>query len=82
MSMALNNPEEYSRHLMESHAGIAAFGGMFLLLVFLSFMFDNEKDVHWIHVIEERMSAMGKLDVISMLIVVDCVVLIAAFPAN
>lgn len=68
MNMALNNPDEYSRHLMESHAGIAAFGGMFLLLVFLSFMFDNEKDVHWIHAIEERMSAMGKLDVISVLL--------------
>ena len=68
MNMALNNPDEYSRHLMESHAGIAAFGGMFLLLVFLSFMFDNEKDVHWFHAIEERMSAMGKLDVISVLL--------------
>ncbi|WML90333.1 DUF475 domain-containing protein [Thiothrix lacustris] len=68
MQMALNNPQEYSRHLMESHAGIAAFGGMFLLLVFLSFMFDNEKEVHWLEVIEHKMSELGKLDVISILI--------------
>ncbi len=79
MSMALNNPEEYSRHLMDSHAGIAAFGGMFLLLVFLSFMFDNEKDVHWIHSIEERMSAMGKLDVISVLLALIMLFLLQEF---
>lgn len=68
MSMALNNPDEYARHLKESHTGIAAFGGMFLLLVFLNFMFDHDKEIHWIEVIEQRMSAMGKLNVMSLLV--------------
>lgn len=78
MNLALDNPEEYSRHLLESHAGIAAFGGMFLLLVFLSFMFDLEKDVHWIEVIEDKMSALGKLDVISILIALATLFLLQA----
>lgn len=77
--MAINNPEEYSRHLHESHAGIAAFGGMFLLLVFLTFMFDRKKDVHWIRVFEERMSAMGKLDVISILVAMVVLFLLQKF---
>lgn len=68
IQMALQTPEEYSRHLTESHAGIAAFGGMFLLLVFLSFMFDDEKDVHWLGVIEEKMAALGRLEVMNILI--------------
>ncbi len=68
MSMALNNPDEYARHLKESHTGIAAFGGMFLLLVFLNFMFDHDKEIHWLEVIERRMSALGKLDVMSLLV--------------
>jgi hypothetical protein len=68
MQMALNNPTEYSHHLHASHAGIAAFGGMFLLLVFLSFMFDNEKEVHWLEAFESRMSALGKLDVMHILV--------------
>lgn len=79
ISMALNNPQEYSRHLMESHAGIAAFGGMFLLLVFLSFMFDKDKDVHWLGVFEEKMSALGKLDVISILIALVTLFLLQEF---
>lgn len=68
IQMALQTPEEYSRHLTENHAGIAAFGGMFLLLVFLSFMFDHEKDVHWIAVIEEKMAALGRVEVMNILI--------------
>jgi len=68
IQMALQTPAEYSRHLMESHAGIAAFGGMFLLLVFLSFMFDDEKDVHWLGVIEEKMALLGRLEVMNIFI--------------
>ena len=79
INMALNNPQEYSRHLMESHAGIAAFGGMFLLLVFLSFMFDKDKEVHWLGVFEEKMSALGKLDVISILIALVTLFLLQEF---
>jgi hypothetical protein len=68
MKMALNNPSEYAQHLQASHASIAAFGGMFLLLVFLNFLFDNEKEVHWLEAFESKMSDMGKLDVISILV--------------
>jgi hypothetical protein len=35
--MALNDPKTYSEKLLAHHAEIAAFGGMFLLLVFLNF---------------------------------------------
>ena len=83
MSMALYTPTEYSRHLLENHAGIAAFGGMFLLLVFLDFMFDYEKDVHWLKAFEARMSAMGKLDVIGVLFALIILLLLQAFlPIN
>ena len=37
--LALNDPKEYSRQLLSHHSEIAAFGGMFLLLVFLNFIF-------------------------------------------
>ncbi|MBK8454328.1 MAG: DUF475 domain-containing protein [Thiofilum sp.] len=79
VDMALNNPTQYSQYLTASHAGIAAFGGMFLLLVFLSFMFDHEKEVHWLGAFEEKMSALGKLDVISVLIALVTLFLIQEF---
>ena len=79
MAMAPNNPQEYAMHLTESHAAIAAFGGMFLLLVFFDFMFDNEKDVHWLAIFEEKMSAMGKLDVVSILVALITLIALQAF---
>jgi hypothetical protein len=57
--MALNTPEEYSRHLTENHAQVAAFGGAFLLLVFLNFLFDDEKELHWLGWIEEKVGKYG-----------------------
>ena len=57
--MALDSPDEYSRHLTENHAQVAAFGGAFLLLVFLHFLFDEEKELHWLGWIEEKMGKYG-----------------------
>ena len=42
-NMALHDPATYAAHLNESHVQIAAFGGMFLLMVFFSFIFDESK---------------------------------------
>jgi hypothetical protein len=57
--MAINTPAEYSRHLTEKHAEVAAFGGAFLLLVFLNFLFDDEKELHWLGWIEEKVGQFG-----------------------
>ena len=45
-TMATTKPDEYSRYLTDAHAQVAAFGGAFLLLVFLNFLFDEEKELH------------------------------------
>lgn len=57
--MAINTPLEYSRHLTARHAEVAAFGGAFLLLVFLNFLFDQEKKLHWLGWIEEKVGQYG-----------------------
>jgi len=38
---------------------VAAFGGAFLLLVFLNFLFDDEKELHWLGWAEEKVNALG-----------------------
>ncbi len=68
VTMALERPEEYSQYLADSHAGIAAFGGMFLLLVFLAFIFDEGKELHWLGVIEEKLAGIGKLDSVGIMV--------------
>ncbi|SEO14828.1 hypothetical protein SAMN04488103_1131 [Gemmobacter aquatilis] len=56
MVMAATQPEEYARIMNEAHLPIAAFGGTFLMMVALGYFFDEEKDVHWIHWLESRIS--------------------------
>lgn len=66
-NLALNDSASYSKELTDYHAEISAFGGMFLLLVFLHFLFDSEKELYWLSY-EEKISKLGKIDAISTLI--------------
>nr|WP_040625041.1 DUF475 domain-containing protein [Moraxella macacae] len=67
VDLALNNPKEYSAKLLAHHAEIAAFGGMFLLLVFLNFLFD-EKEVLWFEWLERKLARFGKVDAMSVFV--------------
>ncbi|MDD5577883.1 MAG: DUF475 domain-containing protein [Methylobacter sp.] len=66
--MALNDTATYARHLTDSHVQIAAFGGMFLLMVFFSFIFDEGKELHWLGRIEEKIASFGKLEAIEIIL--------------
>lgn len=66
--LAVKNPEKYSHYLHQSHAAIASFGGIFLFMLFLSFVFDRAKKIHWIGIIEEKLVKMGKLEGIEIII--------------
>lgn len=67
INMALNNPKEYSAKLIAHHEEISAFGGMFLMLVFLNFLFD-EKEVLWFKWLERRLARFGKIDAMSVFV--------------
>jgi hypothetical protein len=62
VEMALQRPDEYSQALTSSYPAIAAFGGIFLLLVFLNFLFDPERELHWLGAAERKLAAAGKID--------------------
>ncbi len=66
--MAFNDPDSYSRHVLDSHIAIAAFGGMFLLMVFLHFILDETRDLFWIGIIERKLARLGKLESASIMI--------------
>jgi len=77
--LALDNPEEYSRHVLDSHVQIAAFGGMFLLMVFLHFLIDATKDLHWIGFIERRLAYLGKLESVQVVVALIVLLVLAHF---
>ncbi|WP_201615979.1 DUF475 domain-containing protein [Psychrobacter urativorans] len=67
VNLALYDPKEYSVKLLAHHAEISAFGGMFLLLVFLNFVFDD-KEVHWFDWLESRLAKLGKVNAMSVFV--------------
>lgn len=67
-NMALHDPETYAKHLTASHVEIASFGGMFLLMVFFSFLFDDSKELHWLGEVEQKMASFGKLESIEIIL--------------
>ena len=67
-NLALTDPKAFSMHLTNHHAEVAAFGGMFLLLVFLNFLLDDEKELHWLGHFEQKLGALGKVSSIAVMI--------------
>ncbi len=67
-TLALNDPQTYSKHLTDHHAEVAAFGGIFLLLVFLNFLLDHEKEMHWLGNVEKKLGSLGKVSSIAVMV--------------
>ncbi len=61
LQLSLNDPAKYESIVSSAHVGIAGFGGAFLAMVGLKFFFDSEKDVHWIGIIEERLTKISSV---------------------
>jgi len=72
IKLALDEPDKYSQALTEHYASIAAFGGMFLLLVFLRFLFDQKRKIHWLGAIERLLGALGKADAMAVIVAIAC----------
>lgn len=53
-TLAMYSPESYQNIFEKVHYIIYAFGGAFLLMVFLDFLFDSKRDVKWINFIENN----------------------------
>jgi len=71
--LALNNPAEYARNLASHHAEVMAFGGSFLVLVFLNFLLDTEKELHWLGWMEGKVGSLGRISSLAVMIALSCV---------
>lgn len=61
-------PGSYGYILNQAHPSIAAFGGTFLLLLFLDFVFDTDRQELWIKPIERPLRRIGRLNVVSVIV--------------
>lgn len=76
LRLAFKEPQEYAKHLTNTEALISAFGGMFLLLVFLSFLFDQNRTHYWLGTVEKKLNQLGKIAPIKIILAVFILLII------
>ncbi|WP_329205489.1 DUF475 domain-containing protein [Streptomyces sp. NBC_01696] len=76
IDLSFNDPDRYKELVTDAHPSIAAFGGMFLLMIFLDFIFED-RDIQWLRWIERPLAKLGKVDMLSV-----CVALIVLLIAS
>ncbi|MFF9136760.1 DUF475 domain-containing protein [Streptomyces albogriseolus] len=67
LDMAINRPDTYAEHLEHANAAIAAFGGIFLLMIALDFFLDEERPIRWLRAVEGPLARAARLDRLSVL---------------
>src|SRR4051794_23790586 len=77
VDLALNNKDHYQQLVTDAHPAIAAFGGMFLLMIFLDFIFED-RDIKWLAWLERPLAKLVKVDMLSVCIAL-VVLLVTAF---
>src|ERR1700733_13195640 len=68
LALEKGDPDKHGTYgylLHQAHPAIAAFGGVFLLLLFLDFVFE-EREITWLTPIEKVLAKIGKLDQLSV----------------
>ncbi|WP_295052168.1 DUF475 domain-containing protein [Sulfuricurvum sp.] len=73
LQVAMNQPDEYEKVLKMTESTIFAFGGAFLLMVFLDFFFE-ERDIKWVTFVEgskimEQFSGVANIELITAIMI-------------
>ncbi|MFG1669932.1 DUF475 domain-containing protein [Streptomyces sp. Y7] len=62
--LALDDPDRYQDLVTDAHPAIAAFGGMFLLMIFLDFVLED-REIKWLAWLERPLAKLGKIDMLA-----------------
>lgn len=81
-TIAFTDHKLYQEIMESSHIMIGGFGGSFLFLVALKFLFDKERDVYWIHFLETRFQKIGRLNSSEIIVTLLIVILVSTFLNN
>jgi hypothetical protein len=64
--LSATRPDEYAHIIESAHVTVAAFGGAFLVMVGLKHFINQEKDVHWIPMVERPLAYVGRIEAVGI----------------
>jgi hypothetical protein len=74
---AIETPGTYANVLHAAHPQIAAFGGVFLLMLFLDFILDPRRELHWLVWLEAPLARIGRLKQLPVVVAVVALIAVA-----
>ncbi|OGG60283.1 hypothetical protein A3C89_00800 [Candidatus Kaiserbacteria bacterium RIFCSPHIGHO2_02_FULL_50_50] len=77
LRLALYDSPAYERIMLTAEPYIIGFGASFLFLVGISYFFDAQKEVHWIHRLEMYLQKIGRLYLAEVMLVLGAGTLVA-----
>lgn len=77
----IETPGTYANLVNAAHPAIAGFGGMFLMMLFLDWLFE-EKDIMWLKWLEGPLEKIGKLDQLSVVVALTSLSVAAFYLAD
>lgn len=77
LQLAIHRPQIYTHYLTIAHPAIAAFGGIFLLMLFLDWL-TEERQIQWLVPLERNLAKISKIDNISTIMAALLVVIISS----
>ena len=80
--MAFYDAASYTKYLHEVHSSILAFGGIFLLMLFLTYIFNKNKKVHWIKPLENHLTKVGHINGVEVVISILALYFVQHFLAH
>lgn len=79
LTLAAFRPDDYAKLMTSAHLEVAAFGGTFLLMVALNYFYDENKNEHWITLVEKPLSILGKVEAAEMAFSVVILITLSTF---
>ncbi|MGW6746060.1 DUF475 domain-containing protein [Streptomyces sp. NPDC055025] len=76
VTLAVDDKDRYQQLVTDAHPAIAAFGGIFLLMIFLNFIF-QEREITWQTWLERPLAKLGKVETLSVCIALIVLVVAA-----
>jgi hypothetical protein len=76
--LAIYRAGEYVGLLESVRPAISAFGGSFLMMVSLKYFFNEAKEIHWIEIIEKRLSWLGRIEALEISVVLALILVFGA----
>ncbi len=79
LALQKGDPDKHGTYgylLHQAHPAIAAFGGVFLLMIFFEFMFE-EREITWLSWVEKPLAKIGKLDQLGVVLTLVILVISA-----